>query len=92
MRLEINYLLDRFGKPRVCLVCRRYYTSTLSDGEADKIKFYFNYTKIASVYPTYTVYVNKDADTSRAMHIHDYVKEAGCPAHQVSDGVDASPN
>lgn len=65
---------------RVGLVGSRYYTSTLSEEEADNIKFYFNYDMIASMYPQYVVYADNEAHEYGAVHLFDYIKEAGFPA------------
>lgn len=57
-----------------------YYGSKLSEAEADKIRFYFNYDMIASVTPTYTVYADNDAHRLGADPIGEYLRSKGRPA------------
>ncbi|KAH8738238.1 hypothetical protein BGZ61DRAFT_337715 [Ilyonectria robusta] len=51
-----------WGAEESGLIGSLYYGSQLTSGEADKIRFYFNYDMIGSPYPTYSVYANNDGD------------------------------
>lgn len=61
------------------LVGSLYYTSKLSEAEADKIKYYFNYDMIGSPAPFYHVYKANDSGIG-AETLLDYVNKQGKPA------------
>ncbi|KAI8624688.1 peptidase family M28 [Xylariaceae sp. FL1651] len=92
--LEIMTALRRYGgfpnKVRFAwwgaeesgLIGSLYYTSTLSEADADKIRFYFNYDMIGSPYPQYEVYAGDNAgDAVGAQRLLDYLTAAGRPAY-----------
>jgi aminopeptidase Y len=71
-----------WGAEESGLVGSLYYTSHLSEQEADKIRFYFNYDMIASPYPTYAVYKGTNpGDAIGAQLLNDYLVSAGKPAY-----------
>jgi Zn-dependent M28 family amino/carboxypeptidase len=67
-------------KTRSGLVGSLHYTSTLSEEEANKIKFYFNYDMIGSMNPKYAVYTDNEDHKYGAVHLYEYLKAAGKPA------------
>jgi len=70
-----------WGAEESGLVGSLYYTSTLSEAEADKIRFYFNYDMIGSPFPTYAVYKNDgQGGDLGAQTLLDYLVAAGKPA------------
>lgn len=62
------------------LVGSLHYGSKLTEAEADKIRFYFNYDMIGSPKPSYTVYADNDAHRVGASPLLDYLKAKGKPA------------
>lgn len=60
IRLKVNQLPDRFGKPRNDLVGSRCYTFTLTRKQISSSST-FTYKTITSIYPTYTVYADNNA-------------------------------
>ncbi|KAK3899164.1 peptidase-like protein [Staphylotrichum tortipilum] len=50
-----------WGAEESGLVGSLYYTSKLSEAEADKIKYYFNYDMIGSPYPEYSIATNNNS-------------------------------
>ncbi|KAG6031130.1 hypothetical protein E4U41_007705 [Claviceps citrina] len=69
-----------WGAEESGLVGSLYYGSRLSDAEADKIRFYFNYDMIASVKPFYAVYADNDAHEVGASPLLEYLRSKGKPA------------
>lgn len=57
-----------------------YYGKQLSEEEADRIKFYFNYDMIASPNPYYAVYANNEGHKVGAKILFDYLQSKGKPA------------
>ena len=54
----------------------------LSDAEADKIRFYFNYDMIGSIKPRYGVYQgSQDADMFGAKPLAEYLNSTGKAAY-----------
>ncbi|KAL3424104.1 peptidase family M28 [Phlyctema vagabunda] len=71
-----------WGAEESGLVGSLYYTSQLSEEEADKIRFYFNYDMIGSPFPVYAVYKGDNAgDAIGAQILYDYLVAAGKPAY-----------
>jgi Zn-dependent M28 family amino/carboxypeptidase len=71
-----------WGAEESGLIGSLYYTSTLSEAEADKIRFYFNYDMVGSPYPDYEVYVGDNAgDAVGAQKLVAHLGAAGKPAH-----------
>jgi Zn-dependent M28 family amino/carboxypeptidase len=64
------------------LVGSLYYTSKLSEAEADKIKYYFNYDMIGSIAPVYEIYKANDSGIG-AEYLFDYLSKQGKPAEYV---------
>lgn len=63
------------------MVGSAYYASQLSEEEANKIRFYFNYDMIASPgEPLYEVYADSDSDRAGAKFLHNYLVDQGYPA------------
>ncbi|QPH02626.1 hypothetical protein C2857_006840 [Epichloe festucae Fl1] len=69
-----------WGAEESGLIGSLYYGSKLSEAEADKIRFYFNYDMIASVAPFYAVYADNDAHRLGADPIAEYLRSKGKPA------------
>ena len=67
------------GAPRGGLAGSLYYTSHLSEQEADKIRFYFNYDMIGSPFPSWRVYKDPN-DPIGAQKLYDYLASKGKPA------------
>ena len=72
-----------WGAEESGLVGSRYYVSQLSEEEADKTRFYFNYDMIGSPAPFFHVYANDDDDKSGGSFLYDYLTEQGFPAEYV---------
>ncbi|KAH8594309.1 hypothetical protein B0O99DRAFT_625565 [Bisporella sp. PMI_857] len=71
-----------WGAEESGLVGSLYYTSQLSEAEADKIRFYFNYDMIGSPFPVYAVYQGTNpGDAYGAQPLLDYLIAAGKPAY-----------
>lgn len=68
-----------WGAEESGLIGSLYYTSKLSEAEADKIKYYFNYDMIGSPAPYYHVYKANDSGVG-AETLLDYVGAQGKPA------------
>lgn len=62
------------------LIGSLYYTSQLSEAEADKIKYYFNYDMIGSPFPTYAIYQAENSGPG-AQELLDYLSAQGKPAN-----------
>lgn len=56
------------------LIGSLYYTSQLSEAEADRIRFYFNYDMIGSPKPQFAVYANNDAHKVGGAILFDYLE------------------
>ncbi|GAO19286.1 hypothetical protein UVI_02063420 [Ustilaginoidea virens] len=69
-----------WGAEESGLVGSLHYGSKLTEAEADKIRFYFNYDMIGSPKPSYTVYADNDAHRVGASPLLDYLKAKGKPA------------
>ncbi|OLN95802.1 Aminopeptidase Y 1 [Colletotrichum chlorophyti] len=70
-----------WGAEESGLIGSLYYTSQLSEAEADAIRFYWNYDMIGSINPVYNVYLGDNAgDLYGAQPIFDYIKAQGKPA------------
>lgn len=74
-----------WGAEESGLIGSLYYTSKLSEAEADKIKYYFNYDMIGSPAPYYHVYKANDSGVG-AETLLDYVGAQGKPAEYGSFG------
>ncbi|KAH9210895.1 hypothetical protein DL95DRAFT_465405 [Leptodontidium sp. 2 PMI_412] len=71
-----------WGAEESGLIGSLYYTSHLSEEEADKIRFYFNYDMIGSPFPVYAVYKGDNpGDTPGAQVLLDYLLAKGKPAY-----------
>ncbi|KAK7427156.1 hypothetical protein QQZ08_006269 [Neonectria magnoliae] len=66
-----------WGAEESGLVGSLYYGSQLTAGEADKIRFYFNYDMIGSPNPIYAVYANNDADKVGGDIIFNWLRKKG---------------
>ncbi|CAL3964632.1 unnamed protein product [Diplocarpon coronariae] len=76
-----------WGAEESGLIGSLYYTSHLSESEADKIRFYFNYDMIGSPFPVYAVYKGENpGDGVGAQVLYDYLVAAGKPAYFGSFG------
>jgi Zn-dependent M28 family amino/carboxypeptidase len=69
-----------WGAEESGLIGSLYYTSQLSEAEADKIKYYFNYDMIASIQPFYGIYSDTEAHQVGGQLLVDYISEKGYPA------------
>ncbi|KAJ6256789.1 Serine/threonine-protein phosphatase [Drechslerella dactyloides] len=70
-----------WGAEESGLVGSLYYTKNLSEEEADKIRFYFNYDMIGSIAPFFRVYQGKNpGDVHGAKVLHSYLSAKGKPA------------
>ncbi|OAA55188.1 aminopeptidase Y [Cordyceps fumosorosea ARSEF 2679] len=63
-----------------------YYVAQLSEAERDKIKFYFNYDMIASLYPDLVVYADNEAHQYGARHLLEYLESAGAAVRPAKFG------
>ncbi|KAH9902148.1 hypothetical protein F4778DRAFT_110779 [Xylariomycetidae sp. FL2044] len=71
-----------WGAEESGLVGSLYYTSTLTEAEADRIRFYFNYDMIGSPYPEFAVYVGtNEGDMAGAQPLLDYLNTQGRDAY-----------
>ncbi|KAH7329506.1 hypothetical protein B0I35DRAFT_386447 [Stachybotrys elegans] len=66
-----------------------YYGSQLSEEEADKIKFYFNYDMIGSIAPSYAVYADNEAHQVGGSLLIDYLQANGADAYYGGFGSDS---
>ncbi|KAK2616529.1 hypothetical protein QQS21_000572 [Conoideocrella luteorostrata] len=69
-----------WGAEESGLIGSLYYGSKLTEAEADKIRFYFNYDMIGSINPFYAVYADSDAHKVGANPLMEYLKGKGKPA------------
>ncbi|ODA76865.1 hypothetical protein RJ55_07381 [Drechmeria coniospora] len=69
-----------WGAEESGLVGSLYYTSKLSESEADKIRFYFNYDMIGSPNASYAVYRDNDADLVGAAPLVEHLRKNNKPA------------
>ncbi|VUC30241.1 unnamed protein product [Clonostachys rosea] len=69
-----------WGAEESGLIGSLYYGSQLTEEEADKIRFYYNYDMIGSLAPQYVVYADTDAHKSGGQFLFDYLTEKGYPA------------
>lgn len=71
-----------WGAEESGLIGSLYYTSHLSEEEANKIRFYFNYDMIGSPFPVWAVYKGSNpGDAPGAQILYDYLVAAGKPAY-----------
>jgi aminopeptidase Y len=75
-----------WGAEESGLIGSLYYTSQLSEAEADKIKFYFNYDMIGSIQPFYGIYADTEAHEVGGQLLVDYLSEQGFPAEYIPFG------
>lgn len=75
-----------WGAEESGLVGSRYYVGQLSEEEADKTRFYFNYDMIGSLNPFFHVYADDDDDKTGGKFLYDYLTEQGFPAEYVPFG------
>ncbi|KAF6826321.1 aminopeptidase y [Colletotrichum musicola] len=76
-----------WGAEESGLVGSLYYTSQLSEAEADAIRFYWNYDMIGSINPVYNVYLGENpGDKFGGQPIFDYIAAQGKPAAYGSFG------
>ncbi|POR31126.1 Peptide hydrolase [Tolypocladium paradoxum] len=66
-----------WGAEESGLIGSLYYTKQLSEAEADKIRFYFNYDMIGSPKPDFVVYANNDAHKVGGVILFDYLQSHG---------------
>ena len=62
------------NRTRSGLIGSLYYTAQLSEAQADKIRFYFNYDMIGSPKPQFAVYANNDAHKAGGSILFDYLE------------------
>ncbi|EGR45765.1 uncharacterized protein TRIREDRAFT_81087 [Trichoderma reesei QM6a] len=70
-----------WGAEESGLIGSLYYGSQLSEAEADRIRFYFNYDMIGSKQPIYAVYADTDAHKSGGSILFDYLQSKGKPVY-----------
>ncbi|KAL2074946.1 hypothetical protein VTL71DRAFT_8726 [Oculimacula yallundae] len=71
-----------WGAEESGLIGSLYYTSHLSEAEADKIRFYFNYDMIGSPFPVWAIYKGDNpGDAPGAQILLDYLVAKGKPAY-----------
>ncbi|RGP80117.1 leucine aminopeptidase 2 [Fusarium longipes] len=75
-----------WGAEESGMIGSTYYASNLSQDEARKIRFYYNYDMIASPQPYYIVYADSDAHKTGAKYLHDYLNKQGYPAEYAPFG------
>ncbi len=67
-----------WGAEESGLIGSLYYTSKLSEAEADKIKYYFNYDMIGSPYPEYSIATNNNSGVGPHL-LEEYLVAKGKP-------------
>ncbi|KAH6952598.1 hypothetical protein DER45DRAFT_573674 [Fusarium avenaceum] len=75
-----------WGAEESGMIGSTYYVSNLSNEEAGKIRFYYNYDMIASPKPYYIVYADSDAHKAGAKFLYEYLKKEGYPAEYTPFG------
>lgn len=76
-----------WGAEESGLIGSLFYTSQLSEADADKIRFYFNYDMIGSPFPVWAIYKGDNpGDAPGAQLLQDYLVAAGKPAYFGSFG------
>lgn len=75
-----------WGAEESGLIGSLYYTSQLSEAEADKIRFYFNYDMVGSISPFYGIYADTEAHQVGGQLLVDYINEKGYPAEYIPFG------
>ncbi|KAI0429828.1 aminopeptidase Y [Xylaria sp. FL1042] len=76
-----------WGAEESGLVGSLYYTSNLTQEEADKIRFYFNYDMVGSPYPEYQVYIGEnEGDEVGASKLVQWLETAGKAPYYVNFG------
>ncbi|KAL7943352.1 Zn-dependent exopeptidase [Trichoderma barbatum] len=68
-----------WGAEESGLIGSLYYGRHLSEQEADRIRFYFNYDMIGSKQPIYSVYSDTDAHKTGGKILFDYLQAKGKP-------------
>ncbi|KAL6792075.1 Zn-dependent exopeptidase [Trichoderma sp. SZMC 28012] len=68
-----------WGAEESGLIGSLYYGQHLSEEEADRIRFYFNYDMIGSKQPIYAVYADTDAHKTGGSILFDYLQSKGKP-------------
>ena len=79
LRQGVDWLIETHN--RSGLIGSLYYGSQLSEAEADRIRFYFNYDMIGSKQPIYAVYADTDAHKTGGSLLFDYVQSKGKPVY-----------
>lgn len=69
-----------WGAEESGLIGSLYYGSNLTEAEADRIKFYFNYDMIGSPHPEFVVYSNDERHKFGGAPLFDYLQAQGKPA------------
>ncbi|EFY97572.1 peptidase M28 family protein [Metarhizium robertsii] len=69
-----------WGAEESGLIGSLYYGSNLTEAEADRIKFYFNYDMIGSPHPEFVVYANDERHKFGGAPLFDYLQAQGKPA------------
>ena len=69
-----------WGAEESGMIGSAYYASDLSEKDADRIRFYYNYDMVASPQPVYMVYADSDGDKAGADFLYDYLVDQGHPA------------
>ncbi|KAI0385857.1 hypothetical protein F5Y04DRAFT_158631 [Hypomontagnella monticulosa] len=76
-----------WGAEESGLVGSLHYTSSLTEAEADRIRFYFNYDMVGSPAPQFAVYTGSNpGDLAGATPLRDYLSAAGRDAYFGSFG------
>lgn len=78
-RQGVDWLIEMHN--RSGLIGSLYYGSQLSEAEADRIRFYFNYDMIGSKQPIYAVYADTDAHKTGGSILFDYLQSKGKPVY-----------
>ncbi|KAH6606971.1 aminopeptidase y [Trichoderma cornu-damae] len=70
-----------WGAEESGLIGSLYYGQHLSEKEADRIRFYFNYDMIGSKQPIYAVYADTEAHKTGGSILYDYLLAKGKPVY-----------
>lgn len=78
---EADWTIADSAHNRSGLVGSLHYGQHLSEEEADRIRFYFNYDMIGSKHPIYAVYADTEAHETGGSLLFEYLRAKGKPVY-----------